>query len=207
MDGKMQRGSMRGRLARGGRSWQLWLLGATSVVLSVASGWTTWDGMRNFTDGNILSLLITFGIQGVLLVLAWFVGARLAEGFAVSDRFGAGQSENRGLDRVLGFFEAVIVAGLVVLLVNLFAVNFAELPPAFIKGIREYAVNDVLIWGALALLVILVVVRSGRAFVGGSVLTAQIMVRQGHTGRDVGNVHVRLGLLFVRLAVLEHPAG
>ena len=178
MDKKIQRSSMRGRIARGNRSWQLWLLGATSVVLSVASGWTTWDGMRNFTEGNILSLLITFGIQGVLLVLAWFVGARLAEGFAVGDKFGAGRSENRGLDRLLGFLEALIVAGLVLLLVNLFVVNFADLPPAYVKGLREYAVNDVLIWGAVALLVILVVVRSGRAFVGGSVLTAQIMVRQ-----------------------------
>ena len=154
------------------------MLGATSAVLSVASGWTTWDGMRNFTDGNILSLLITFGIQGVLLVLAWFIGARLAEGFAFGGQGDGARSESRGVTRLMRFFEAVIVAGLVLLLINLFAVNFTELPPAFVAGIREYAVNDILIWGALALLVVLVVMRSGRAFVGGSVLTAQIMVRQ-----------------------------
>ncbi|MEL6873741.1 MAG: hypothetical protein AAFO62_13320, partial [Pseudomonadota bacterium] len=31
-------------------NWQLTLLGATGIVLSLASGWTTWDGMRNFTQ-------------------------------------------------------------------------------------------------------------------------------------------------------------
>ena len=61
------------------RSWQLILLAVTSVILSIASGWTTWIGMQNFTDENILSLMITFGIQGVMLVLAWHIGVRLSE--------------------------------------------------------------------------------------------------------------------------------
>ena len=30
-------------------NWRLALLGATGIVLSLASGYTTWDGMRNFT--------------------------------------------------------------------------------------------------------------------------------------------------------------
>ncbi len=61
------------------RSWQLGLLASTSVVLSIASGWTTWDGMRNFTGGATLALMITFGIQGVMLVLSWLIGSRLSE--------------------------------------------------------------------------------------------------------------------------------
>ncbi len=59
-------------------SWQLLLLALTSVVLSVASGWTTWLGMQNFTGESVLSLLITFGVQGVMLVLSWIVGTRLS---------------------------------------------------------------------------------------------------------------------------------
>ena len=35
--------------------------------------------MQNFTDEVALALMITFGIQGVMLVLAWHVGVRLSE--------------------------------------------------------------------------------------------------------------------------------
>src|SRR5688572_27618446 len=48
-------------------NWQLALLGLAAVVLSFASGWRTWDGMRNFTSDPLLSLMITFGIQAVML--------------------------------------------------------------------------------------------------------------------------------------------
>ena len=37
-------------------NWQLALLGSTAIALSLASGWTTWDGMRNFTGEPILSV-------------------------------------------------------------------------------------------------------------------------------------------------------
>lgn len=61
-------------------NWRLVLLGITGLVLSVASGWTTWDGMYNFTNTPTLSLLITFGIQGVMLVTAWLIGESFATG-------------------------------------------------------------------------------------------------------------------------------
>ena len=61
-------------------NWRLLLLGATGVVLSLASGWTTWDGMRNFTNEPVLSLMITFGIQGVMLIVAWLIGETFATG-------------------------------------------------------------------------------------------------------------------------------
>lgn len=57
--------------------WQLTLLASTSVALSVASGWTTWDGMKNFTENPLLSFLITFGVQGVMLIAAWLIGETL----------------------------------------------------------------------------------------------------------------------------------
>ena len=55
-------------------NWRLLLLGLTGLVLSIASGWTTWDGIQNFTDEPVLSLMITFGIQGIMLVTAWLIG-------------------------------------------------------------------------------------------------------------------------------------
>ncbi len=62
------------------RNWQLGLLGATGIVLSLASGWTTWDGMKNFTGEPILSAMVTFGIQGVMLIVAWLIGESFATG-------------------------------------------------------------------------------------------------------------------------------
>lgn len=74
-------------------SWQLSLLAATGFILSIASGWTTWDGMRNFTGEPILSGMITFGIQGVMLIVAWLIGESFATGMNVrsaptASRFG-----------------------------------------------------------------------------------------------------------------------
>ncbi len=61
-------------------NWQLTLLATTAFVLSLASGWTTWDGMRNFTGEPVLSFMVTFGIQGVMLIIAWLIGESFAAG-------------------------------------------------------------------------------------------------------------------------------
>ena len=61
-------------------NWRLALLGTTGLVLSLASGYTTWDGMRNFTGEAVLSLMVTFGIQGVMLIVAWLIGESFAIG-------------------------------------------------------------------------------------------------------------------------------
>jgi hypothetical protein len=61
-------------------NWQLALLGATAVALSLASGYTTFDGLRNFTSAPLLSVLIAFGIQGVMLIVAWLIGESFASG-------------------------------------------------------------------------------------------------------------------------------
>ncbi len=63
-------------------NWRLGLLAATGLVLSIASGWTTFDGMRNFTREPVLSLMITFGIQGVMLIIAWIIGESFATGMS-----------------------------------------------------------------------------------------------------------------------------
>lgn len=61
-------------------NWRLALLGATGIILSLASGYTTYDGMRNFTGAGLLSAMVTFGIQGVMLITAWLIGESFAVG-------------------------------------------------------------------------------------------------------------------------------
>ncbi len=78
-------------------NWRLGLLGLTGVVLSVASGWTTWDGMRNFTKEPVLSFLITFGIQGVMLIVAWLIGESFATGMNHRPRRGFSENLHPGL--------------------------------------------------------------------------------------------------------------
>ncbi|HSK29964.1 MAG TPA: hypothetical protein VLA17_08380 [Candidatus Limnocylindria bacterium] len=95
--------------------WQLALLGATSVALSIASGWTTWAGMKNFTDNPVLSLLITFGIQGVMLIAAWLIG----ETFARNDRVSV-PDRRRGLE-VSTVLRILLVALAILLLIGLAA--------------------------------------------------------------------------------------
>jgi len=61
-------------------NWQLTLLASTGVALSLASGYTTFDGLRNFTSAPLLSVFISFGIQGVMLIVAWLIGESFAVG-------------------------------------------------------------------------------------------------------------------------------
>jgi len=52
----------------------LTLIFCASLSLSLASGYTTWDGMTEFTNSSVLSFLMTAGLQGLMLVLAWIIG-------------------------------------------------------------------------------------------------------------------------------------
>jgi hypothetical protein len=61
-------------------NWRLALLGSAALILSFAGGWTTWDGMRNFTGETVLSAMFTFGIHGVMLMVAWLIGESFATG-------------------------------------------------------------------------------------------------------------------------------
>ncbi|WP_072395694.1 hypothetical protein [Hyphomicrobium sp. CS1GBMeth3] len=61
-------------------NWRLALIGSAALVMSMASGWVTWDGMRNFTGESVLSAMFTFGIQAVMLITAWLIGESFATG-------------------------------------------------------------------------------------------------------------------------------
>jgi hypothetical protein len=98
-------------------NWRLALLAATGLVLSLASGWTTWDGMRNFTREPILSFMITFGIQGVMLIVAWLIGESFASGMNVRTSDGARAGFGKGMQATFGaiigvmLFIAVVMFG------------------------------------------------------------------------------------------------
>ena len=88
-------------------NWRLALLGATGIALSLASGYTTWDGMRNFTGEATLSLLITFGIQGVMLIIAWLIGESFATGMSQTTRSEAGLSMKS--QAIAGMFGGLVL--------------------------------------------------------------------------------------------------
>ena len=96
--------------------WHLALLMLTAIALSVASGWTTWDGMSNFTDSPWLSFLITFGIQGVMLVTAWLIGRSFVAEAHIEDH--VQQRSDGGTARVASSIllgVALVLAGVIAL--------------------------------------------------------------------------------------------
>jgi hypothetical protein len=97
-------------------NWQLAMLGTAAIVLSLAGGWTTWDGMTNFTGESVLSLMFTFGIHGVMLIVAWLIGESFATGMSTVPR--------SGLARVTAPLVVVIALSVVFLAA---AVSFYQL--------------------------------------------------------------------------------
>ena len=91
-------------------NWQLTLLAATGIALSLASGYTTFDGMRNFTSAPLLSVFISFGIQGVMLIVAWLIGESFATG--MNQRASDGR-RMRLVDASVGMLLGVAFVGLV----------------------------------------------------------------------------------------------
>src|SRR5690606_24240376 len=96
-------------------NWRLVLLGSAALVLSMASGWTTWDGMRNFTREPLLSGMISFGIQGVMLIAAWLIGESFATGMHSRSNRSA-----LGLGGVIGGLVAAcaLIGGIIALVLS-----------------------------------------------------------------------------------------
>ena len=95
-------------------NWQLGVLATTGLVLSLASGWTTWDGMRNFTGEPLLAGMITFGIQGVMLIVAWLIGESFATGMNTQSQRAESRLVNPAVQTWLGTGIGVLlfVAGM-----------------------------------------------------------------------------------------------
>jgi hypothetical protein len=91
-------------------NWQLTLLASTGIALSLASAYTTFDGLRNFTSAPLLSVFISFGIQGVMLIVAWLIGESFAVG--MNQRATDGRRV-RLIDASVGALLGVAFVGLV----------------------------------------------------------------------------------------------
>jgi hypothetical protein len=91
-------------------NWQLFMLGTAAIVLSLAGGWTTWDGMTNFTGEPVLSLMFTFGIHGVMLITAWLIGESFATGMNTVPRAGIARV-TAPLIVVIGLAVVLLAAG------------------------------------------------------------------------------------------------
>ena len=88
-------------------NWRLALLAITSIALTLASGWTTWDGMTNFTGTPVLSFLITLGIQGIMLIAAWLIGESFAVGLVSTGPNGKNPSTP---DKILAVLSVILLA-------------------------------------------------------------------------------------------------
>ena len=153
-------------------SWQLVLLASTALALSVASGWTTWDGMTNFTDSRWLSLLITFGIQGVMLISAWLIG----------ESFARQQVETHAVGRTSRAVRSVRMAStavtiFAVLLAAVAVLSWIDLLPANLADVlSRYTSVTGLVGVAIALLLIATLI----------------------THRDIGEVYMASGRTMLR---------
>jgi hypothetical protein len=166
-----QRPSIRGA-AGAPMSWQLLLLASTALALSIASGWTTWDGMTNFTDSRWLSLLITFGIQGVMLISAWLIGESFASQQVETHAVGKTSQAARSVR-----LASTVVSIVAVLLVVLAVFSWLDLLPASTNDVlANYTSVTGLIGVAIALL-----------------LTATLI-----THRDIGEVYMASGRTILR---------
>jgi hypothetical protein len=90
-------------------NWRLALLGTTGIVLSAAAGWRTWEGMYNFTGEPLLSGMVTFGIQGILLIVAWLIGESFATGMNTRAQRGQSSLVSAGAQPWIGSFIGLLL--------------------------------------------------------------------------------------------------
>jgi hypothetical protein len=125
-------------------NWRFSLLVVTGIALSIASGWTTWEGMRNFTTEPLLSFLITFGIQAILLVVSWLIGESFANNAGLAPTV-TGAPGPDGSGKSFAIFRTLATIALVTsAAVLLFAAYFqSELSeqwsPDLVKGVSTGA--------------------------------------------------------------------
>jgi len=138
-------------------NWRLALLGATGLVLSLASGWTTWDGMRNFTQEPLLSFMITFGIQGVMLIVAWLIGETFAIGMSQQASANAPRGINKGVQAMLGGVTGVLLF-LALLAITLQSTGQIDLRDASSADFSWNRLGDKLLLAVVGLLIMALVV-------------------------------------------------
>ncbi len=162
-------------------NWRLALLGATGIVLSLASGWTTWDGMRNFTQEPLLSLMITFGIQGVMLIVAWLIGESFATGMNFRPvAHGRGPGDGRTM-RAIEPFAGTVIGILIFAALALLVLNQTGGSDQFrlASTAQSWVLlpSGLLIAAIVILLSLTVLLNAGSDIIGNYLQAMRVMVR------------------------------
>ncbi len=163
-------------------NWQLTLLASTALVLSLASGWTTWDGMRNFTGEPVLSLMITFGVQGVMLIIAWIIGESFATGMTSRTRNSAGDwtrsSHRQKTAAVLGLLVGTLFAAVLFLAIAKSFGLLEGVTSALSQGLGWAQLADKALWLVVGLLLIGAILANRRSDIAQPYLqSARIVAR------------------------------
>lgn len=154
-------------------NWRLALLAATGIVLSVASGWTTWDGMRNFTNEPTLSLMITFGIQGVMLIVAWLIGESFATGMSLRASGGTG-----GWDLIVTALFSVLALVAAMFYFGQGAGTDAASPANWFDSETAHTIKNFSLFGAVTALVLAFVIAATKSDVGANyVQSARLIIK------------------------------
>ncbi|HEX6000141.1 MAG TPA: hypothetical protein VFZ16_12225 [Hyphomicrobiaceae bacterium] len=98
-------------------NWQLAVLGAAAIALSLASWYTTFDGLYHFTSAPLLSALVAFGVQGVMLIVSWLIGESFATG--MSQRANPAGATRSAADRPISARETALAMALGAVLAGL----------------------------------------------------------------------------------------
>lgn len=154
-------------------NWRLALLGATGVILSLASGWTTWDGMRNFTGEPALSFMITFGIQGVMLIVAWLIGESFATGMSMRSAGGSG-----GWDLIVTSLFAVLAVIAAMIWFGQGRADQAFDASNWFNSQAARTVKNFALFGAITALVMAFVIAATKSDVGANyVQSARLIIK------------------------------
>ncbi|MCB1515419.1 MAG: hypothetical protein KDJ18_11585 [Hyphomicrobiaceae bacterium] len=154
-------------------NWRLALLAATGIVLSLASGWTTWDGMRNFTNEPTLSLMITFGIQGVMLIVAWLIGESFATGMSLRASGGTG-----GWDLIVTALFSILALVAVMFYFGQGAGVDGVSPANWFDSETAHTIKNFSLFGAVTALVLAFIIAATKSDVGASyVQSARLIIK------------------------------
>ena len=154
-------------------NWRLALLAATGIVLSLASGWTTWDGMRNFTNEPTLSLMITFGIQGVMLIVAWLIGESFATGMSLRSSGGSG-----GWDLIVTALFSILALVAAMFYFGQGASTDAASPANWFDSETAHTIKNFSLFGAVTALVLAFIIAATKSDVGaGYVQSARLIIK------------------------------
>ncbi|MGD9804441.1 MAG: hypothetical protein AB7E81_18195 [Hyphomicrobiaceae bacterium] len=136
-------------------NWQLSLLATAAALLSFASGWRTWDGMKNFTGEPVASLLMTFGVQAVMLIIAWLIGESFASGLRSPRRSESKAARGHLEPAIGGIVGSLCAIGVAAAIANAF--GLFDTPGAARSGWLDLADKSLYVGVGLLLLATLLI--------------------------------------------------